>query len=218
MRDSEFEREYDVVFIIDHKFVFDTIKDLKENYYDFNKSFDELLAFSIPWEKDEDDYLDIDIDELKLKFENKEITEHDYMLVKCKQHCFDPYGNWFRYLNQGVSCCDEGHLTDVRPVDTISWTNYWHSIDAFDNSTILAVYQNNLKPLFTGLKDRYLDFLNFIHKFKTNQWCFSFHVYGTQDVHCDMSINYYEALYNKCKEIKEKYEYDYGDDEYDEEE
>ena len=60
--------------------------------------------------------------------------------------------------------------------------------------------------MFTILKERYIELLKFIAEFRTHQWCFKYHVYGTQETHCTTALPYYEKMVEFCKIGREREE------------
>lgn len=66
--------------------------------------------------------------------------------------------------------------------------------------------KENYKTLFTILKEKYIEFLKFIAEFRTHQWCFTYHVYGTQETHCTTALPYYEKMVDFCKKGYEREE------------
>ena len=125
---------------------------------------------------------------------------------------FDGSYKWFSYLNKDLWYGQKGNAIDV---SLNSSYGFWYSINEFDNSSLLCVYKNTdkCKILFSNLVDRYIDFLSFIAEFKAQQWCFNFHVYGSQETHCKEAMVYYQAMLGKCREIEMEHEYDYEDEE-----
>ena len=209
---SEYEMEYDLVFLLDHRFVYDTIKELGVSCYDFDKSVKETLNFCPPWENIHEEYSLFDEEtesqeDIKEKFENGEISEYDYELWKARHAFFDGSRKWFSYLNRGLWYGQKGIAIDV---SLDSSHGFWYYIDGFDNSSLMCVYKDTdkCKILFSNLVDRYIDFLSFIAEFKAQQWCFNFHVYGSQATHCKEAMVYYQAVLDKCKEIEMEREYE----------
>lgn len=203
--------EYDLVFLLDHRFVYDTIKKLGVSCYDFKESVKETLNFCPPWENVHQKYnlfneTSESHEEMKNKFENGKILEYDYELWKARHASFDGSRKWFSYLNRGLYYGGKGRLIDVS-LDSSS--SFWYFCDGFDNASLLCVYSDteSCKTLFTDLTDRYIDFLEFIAEFKAQQWCFNFHVYGSQETHCKEAMSYYQALVDKCREIEIEQEY-----------
>lgn len=204
---SHFEREYKIVFLLDHRFVYDTIKNFGCSCYDFEKSIKETLNFCPPWEYLHNIYpLDFDSkDEMENKFIKNEISEYDYNLWLARHTSLEGSIKWFSYLNKDLGYFSHGRTINVSLKDT---NGFWYYCDGIDKSSILGVYSDteNYKTLFSDLADKYTDFLKFIAEFSLQQWCFNFHTYGSQETHCTEAMTYYKALLDKCDEIKTKYE------------
>jgi len=202
---SEFCSTYEVVFIMDHRFVFETIKDLGGCGYNFEKSFDAVMEFNPPW-------LTLDADFEKLEENNKnyadgKITEREYELIKNRNSYMHQYDGWFNYLNSGKYYWDKDYLVNINPYsqeDGMS-RNFWKNIDMFDNNAVMGVYKTTdaVKSLFTELKQEYIDFLEFTSEFKTHLWCFRYHVYGSQETHCTTALPFYEKMVEFCKSVAE---------------
>lgn len=199
MKKSEYAQVYEVSFIIDHRFVYDTIKNLGASCYDFEKSFDALMELCLPWEAKEDDYGEIA--KYEEKFKNKEISEREFMLNKWRNFPYDPYTGWFQYLNEGKRWGAKDYLTNIHVNTEYPRDNYWGRIDMVDSDSAMGIYKTpeNIKTLFTELKSAYIDFLKFVDEFRVHQWCFRYHVYGTQETHCTTALPYYEKLLEYCK-------------------
>jgi hypothetical protein len=88
-------------------------------------------------------------------------------------------------------------------------SNFWNN-DGFDSYSVMGVYRDteNYKTLFTTLKEEYIEFLKFIIEFKSHQWCFAYHVYGSQETHCTTALPYYEKMVEFCKSVAENIEND----------
>ena len=212
---TEYELEYDLVFLLDHRFVYDTIKELGVSCYDFDRCIKETLNFCSPWEPVYETYRVFDEktesrEDMKKKFENGEISEYDYELWKARHELllFDGSHRWFSYLNRGAWYGQKG--SRVTDVSLKSSHGFWYSTYEFGDSSIMCVYEDKekCKDLFSNLVDKYIDFLKFIAEFKAQQWCFNFHVYGSQVTHCKEAMAYYQAVLDKCKEIEMEHEYD----------
>ena len=203
------EREYKIVFTIDHAFMYDTIKTLDTSCYDFHTSYDELLKFCAPWEKlhrDEDVYF-----ENETKWENGEIDEYNYELIKCKNSYMNQQERWFQFLNKGKYPWNKGFIVDISP--NPMFRGFWYYSESCDRDAIMCVYHDdeNAKCLFFELKDAYIDFLSFVAEFKCQQWCFRYHNYGSQETNCKNSIKYYQAMLKHC-EVKMAKECEYEDE------
>lgn len=156
---SEFEQIYDIVFTMDHRFMYETIKELMPATFDFNMSIDKTLA-----------------------------------LIGDKECCrlgdteFDAY-------NAGLDYYDSNRIISVKP-GFVFPRSFWKIYDGFDNSSALAVYNSDdeTKKLCTELKSNYIDFLTFVNVFVHHQWCFGYHVYGTQQTHYKTSLPYYKEM------------------------
>lgn len=203
---SEFAQVYEISFTIDHRFVYDTIKDLGASCYDFEKSYDALMELHLPWEGLDPDYFKQD--EYRNKYENGEISEYEYMLNKWRNHSFNPYTGWFDYLNQGKGWGAKDQLTNIHVKTAYPRDNFWGRIDMMDDFSAMGVYKvtEHIKTLFTELKSEYIDFLKFVDEFRIHQWCFTYHVYGTQQTHCTTALPYYEKLLEHCKKVYEQEE------------
>lgn len=199
---SEFEMVYDLTFTIDHRFMFDSIKNLKSSNYDIEGSIKALLELYPPWE-DISSYVKKHLEEksqLKEKFVNGNISEYEYNLLIIRLDYFDPYEKWFNYLNNGKWLGETGYLIDVNPRGPFRHS-FWHTIEGFDGDAVLGVYSNPeaLHLLFTQLQANFIEFIMFVDEFRRHQWCFGYHVYGTQETHCTTALPYYEKMVDFCK-------------------
>lgn len=205
--DIGIEREYKLVFTIDHAFMYDTIRTLDVPCYDFETSFNELLKFCPPWEpllRDEDAYL-----ENETKWENGEIDEYNYELTKCKNLYMNQEERWFQFLNRGKYPWNKGFLVDIHP--NPKFGGFWHYSESCDRDAVMFIYhdKDNMKRLFGELKDDYINFLSFFAEFKCQQWCFRYHNYGSQETNCKNSIKYYQAMLKHCEaRMAKECEYD----------
>lgn len=163
---SEFCCKYDIVYTMDHRFMYDTIRQLMPPSYDFN---------------------------LSIKYTNN--LDPDDMMPERR---FQEYNKDKYYWNNDRIICVEPGFKYYR--------TYWHGIDGFDESSALAVYNSDVekKVLYNKLTKEYVDFLTFINIFIKHQWCFRFHVYGTQETHGTTALPYYEMMVKKCKEIAQR--------------
>lgn len=205
IKKGEFSCVFDVVFTIDHKFVYDTIKTLGLTYYDFKESINALMEFCPPWEDVFVKYPGKDHDDIKTRYENNEITEREFQLWSARNSFLGKSERWFTYLNDGKYFSEKNndYVTNVSPrVNGYSYTNFWNQ-DSFNCDVAMCVYSDvdSCKTLFTELENEYIDYLKFIANFKNNQWCFRFHVYGTQGCYAKEALPYFQAIVNKCKEI-----------------
>jgi len=156
---SEFEQIYDIVFTMDHRFMYETIKKLMPATFDFNMSIDKTFA-----------------------------------LIGDKK-CWGLGDNEFNVYNAGLDYNDSRRIISVKP-GFIYPLSFWGIYDGFDESSALAVYNSDdeTKKLCTELKSNYIDFLTFVNVFVHHQWCFGYHVYGTQQTHYKTSLPYYEEM------------------------
>ena len=204
---SEFSHKYQIVFIIDHRFMYDTIKNLGASGYNFERSYDAIMDLCPPWEEP---VRDIDkINEAKEKEKRGEITTLEYKKISLLHSWkFDSaHMLWISYLNEGKWFWDGDYLVDFTMPQGYSPYNFWNN-DGFDSYSVMGVYRDkeNYKTLFTILKERYIGFLKFIAEFRTHQWCFTYHVYGTQETHCTTALPYYEKMVEFCKQGYEREE------------
>lgn len=198
---SEFSHKYQIVFIIDHRFMYDTIKNLGASKYNFERSYDAIMDLCPPWEELKG--YDFDkVAEAEEKKKKGEITK-----LECKKisllHGFkfdSAHMLWLSYLNEGKWYWDGDYLVDFTMPQGYSPSNFWNN-DGFDSYSVMGVYRDkeNYKTLFTTLKEKYIEFLKFIIEFKLHQWCFKYHVYGTQETHCTTALPYYEKMVEFCK-------------------
>lgn len=205
---SEFSHKYQIVFIIDHRFMYDTIKNLGASKYNFERSYDAIMDLYPPWEELKG--YDFDkVAEAEEKKKKGEITE-----LECKKisllHGFkfdSAHVLWLSYLNEGKWYWDGDYLVDFTMPQGYSPSNFWNN-DGFDSYSVMGVYRDteNYKTLFTTLKEEYIEFLKFIIEFKLHQWCFVYHVYGTQETHCTTALPYYEKMVEFCKIGREREE------------
>ena len=205
---SEFSHKYQIVFIIDHRFMYDTIKNLGASKYNFERSYDAIMDLYPPWEELKG--YDFDkVAEAEEKKKKGEITE-----LECKKisllHGFkfdSAHMLWLSYLNEGKWYWDGDYLVDFTMPQGYSPSNFWNN-DGFDSYSVMGVYRDkeNYKTLFTTLKEEYIVFLKFIIEFKLHQWCFVYHVYGTQETHCTTALPYYEKMVEFCKIGREREE------------
>jgi hypothetical protein len=204
---SDFSHKYQIVFIIDHRFIYDTIKNLGASKYNFERSYDAIMDLYPPWEEP---VRDIDkIDEAEEKEKRGEITK-----LECKKiglihgWKFDSaHTLWISYLNEGKWYWGGDYLVDFTMPQGYCPSNFWNN-DDFDSYSVMGVYRDkeNYKTLFTTLKEKYIEFLKFIAEFITHQWCFTYHVYGTQETHCTTALSYYEKMVEFCKQGYEREE------------
>lgn len=215
---SEFEMVYDLTFTIDHRFVYDTIKNLWSFPYNIEKSIDAIMELCPPWENVKIKYNDIDLGEIETKLKAGEITEYEYELTKARASYFGPYDHWLNYLNQGYGWCSKERLINVIPKKGVFEHTFWGTRDGFDESSIFAVYSSNegLKVLFTTLRTAFIDYTKFLTEFCTHQWCFDYHVYGTQQTHCTTALPYYHKMAEMCEKIAKR-ELEFENDEYEDE-
>lgn len=205
--DIGLEREYKLVFTIDHAFMYDTIRTLDASCYDFEASFNELLKFCPPWEpllRDENAYL-----ENETKWENGEIDEYHYELTKSRNSYMSQEERWFQFLNRGKYPWNKGFLVDINPNPRLG--GFWYYSESCDRDAVMFIYhdKDNMKRLFNELKDDYINFLLFFAEFKCQQWCFRYHNYGSQETNCKNSIKYYQAMLKHCEaRMAKECEYD----------
>lgn len=205
---SEFSYKYEIVYTIDHRFMYDTIKKLGESKYNFEKSYDAIMELCPPWELPKG-YDWEKINEAEEKEKKGEITTREFKKISALYgfHSHDAHMMWIRYLNEGKWYEDDDYLVDFTLPDGYSPTNFWYN-DGFDSHSVMGVYRNeeSYKTLFTTLKESYIDFLKFNAEFRVHQWCFTYHVYGTQQTHCTTALPYYEKLLEYCRKGYEKEE------------
>lgn len=216
---SEFSHKYEIVFIMDHRFMYDTIQNLGGSGYDFEKSYDAIMDLYPPWEEPIERDFD-KVNEAEEQEKRGEITA-----LECKKigliHGFrfdKAHMLWISYLNEGKWYWDGDYLVDFTMPDGYCPHNFWNN-DGFDSYSVMGVYRDkeNYKTLFTILKERYIEFLKFIAEFRTHQWCFTYHVYGTQETHCTTALPYYEKMVEFCKkgyEREEEIRKEWEDEEY----
>lgn len=198
---SDYSHKYQIVYIIDHRFMYDTIKNLGASKYNFERSYDTIMDFYPPWEE----LMGCDYDkvsEAKEKEKRGEITA-----LECKKISllygfrFDSaHMLWISYLNEGKWYWDGDYLVDFTMPQGYNPHNFWND-DGFDSYSVMGVYRDkeNYKTLFTTLKEPYINFLKFIAEFRLHQWCFAYQVYGSQETHCTSALPYYEKMVEFCK-------------------
>ena len=203
---SDYEKEYELVFTIDHKFMYNSIQELGVSTFNFEKSIDSICELCLPWE-DISEVYDLFSDnkiDFEFKYKNKEIDEYQYNLYKCRYSTFNNYDKWIDYLNKDKSRFKKGYLVNVHinrctsEYSIFNDSDYLSSIREFNKDAILCTYSTNedIKVLFSELKNDYLSFLKFISEMINHCWCFSYHVYGSQHAEYITSQKYYENIIN----------------------
>ena len=208
----DYKMVYELTFTMDHRFVYDTIKDLNMASYDFEKSYEAIMELYPPWEIR--GYDGEKLFEAEEKYKRKEIDEYTYELEKNRVSFFNHHSGWLDYLNRGKCFNDDSKLSNIIPY--YCRESFWGYIDEFDTSSVMIIYRSveSMKILFDTLRYDYFDFLKFIDKFRRNHWCFRYHVYGSQGTHCTSTVPYYDKLMQHCMEIARKeFEEDFEEEE-----
>lgn len=158
-------KNYSLVFIIDHQFVYDAIANLD---IDVGYNFEESLKVSKEFPYTLEDYLK------DFEFQKKYDTFGDACL-------FDFYSIFNKITNQYVDLHPNSRnkILNVNP-------NFNEGIykitEYYDSYVLMQVYKKTYaKVLLDDLGDEYVKFLNFFYKMKTLDWNLVIHNYTGQD-------------------------------------